>query len=105
MRRRIRTALLVLVALTLVSADLWAADGGVMHVELRTLGMFTRELRPGAFDQTDVRVPSWQILSFNGQDLGGKGIYTSGSAFLGQQWGDAGGRDGRAGDIPFGFLG
>ena len=95
----------LLVALTLVSADLWAADGGVMHVELRTLGMFTRELRPGAFEQTDVRVPTWQVLSFHGQDLGGNGIYTSGSAFLGQQWGTEGGRAGRAGDVPFGFVG
>ena len=105
MRRRNRAAVLALVALSLLSADLWAADGGQMHVELRTLGMFTRELRPGDFSQTDVRVPTWQILSFHGDDLGGKGVFASGSAFLGQQWGDEGGRAGRAGDIPFGFVG
>lgn len=82
-----------------------ASFAGDMHLELQTLGLWTRDLRPSAFDQTEQRVPTFQVLRFSGQELGGTGFFAAGNAYLGQQWGDESVRESRMGDVAFGYLG
>lgn len=96
------------VAATLVpSGSATAAEsvlgGGEVRASLRAMGLVTGQLRPGLTAATDLYLPTWQMLTLDGRNLGNSGVFASAYGFLQQQWAD--GPAGRGADLVHGHIG
>lgn len=96
------------VAATLVpSGSAIAAEsvlgGGEVRASLRAMGLVTGQLRPGLTAATDLHLPTWQMLTLDGRNLGNSGVFASAYGFLQQQWAD--GPAGRGADLVHGHIG
>ncbi|MBM4343235.1 MAG: hypothetical protein FJ100_07625 [Deltaproteobacteria bacterium] len=78
---------------------------GELHGSVRSLTWGTRDLKPGAWDQTQPALPTLQHLTLRGDALGGTGLYFDGSAFAMQQLAGSGSAPTRRGDLVYGYLG
>lgn len=77
--------------------------GGELRASLRALGLVTGQLRPGLTAATDLHLPTWQMLTLDGRNLGNTGVFASLYGFLQQQWAD--GPAGRGADLVHGHVG
>ncbi len=95
------------VALLLVTGPARAAeeDGqGGLHFSARSVTVLTRDVAPG-LNTTDAQAPTFQLLSFHGNNINNTGIFGSGSGYLTQQLASGDLAGGRRGDIAYGYLG
>jgi hypothetical protein len=67
------------------------------------MGLVTGQLRPGLTAATDLHLPTWQMLTLDGRNLGNSGVFASAYGFLQQQWAD--GPAGRGADLVHGHIG
>ncbi len=76
------------------------------HLRLtwNSITLSTRDLRPGAFDETRAFAGSWHMLSFCGDNLGGTGISIAMGAWAMAELA-AGTADGHVGDVVYGRFG
>lgn len=102
MRRIVSATLAALAGLQLAAPNAWAGD---LRGSVRSLTWGSRELKPGAWDQTQPTLPTLQHLTLQGDDLGGTGLYFDGSAFAMQQLAGSGPAPARKGDLLYGYLG
>lgn len=77
--------------------------GGELRASLRAMGLVTGQLRPGLTAATDLHLPTWQMLTLDGRNLGNSGVFASAYGFLQQQWAD--GPAGRGADLVHGHIG
>lgn len=77
--------------------------GGEVRASLRAMGLVTGQLRPGLTAATDLHLPTWQMLTLDGRNLGNSGVFASAYGFLQQQWAD--GPAGRGADLVHGHIG
>ena len=67
------------------------------------MGLVTGQLRPGLEAATDLHLPTWQLLTLDGRNVGGTGVFASAYGFLQQQWAD--GPSGKSADLIHGHIG
>lgn len=79
------------------------AKAGEVRASLRAMGLVTGQLRPGLQAATDLHLPTWQLLTLDGRNVGGSGVFASAYGFLQQQWGD--GPSGNSADLIHGHIG
>jgi len=77
---------------------------GGLHFSARSVTVLTRGMAPG-LQTTDGQAPTFQLLSFYGNNINGTGIFGSGSGYLTQQLASGGLMGGRRGDVGYGYLG
>ncbi len=105
--QRARVAALVLATSALLgggtAATAQGAETGDIHASLKTIGLFTGQLRPGTTPATDTSAPGLALLSFDATNAGGTGVFASAYGYMQQQF--ASGPAGHAADLMLGNVG
>jgi hypothetical protein len=80
------------------------AEEGAIHFSARSVTIANRELRPGAFNESEFALPTFQLLSFEGENLGGTGFFGNFSGYTSQHLVSDLGEE-KAGDLVYGYVG
>lgn len=99
-----RTIAVAIAATTLLGIDDLRASEQPLHIELRSVTLSTRQMRPGTDDQTRDFSGSWQLLHAEGHDLGGSGVSVALGAWAVAAISDSAAEAGTA-DLVFGHVG
>jgi hypothetical protein len=79
-------------------------EGGAIHFSARSVTIANRELRPGAFNESEFGLPTFQLLSIEGENVGGTGFFGNFSGYTSQHLVGSLGEE-KTGDLVYGYLG
>lgn len=102
-----RSGLLAQTLFALSACAAWSspvlAETPDVHASLKTVGILTGLLRPGAVPATDTSAPGLSLLSVDARNVSGSGVFASAYGYMQHQF--ASGPSGHGADLMLGHLG